>query len=192
MKKMMKYALVALLAVAMILSFTSCSDDNDDDAAKELTDTEIVTLVASGLVTAITDNYQATDSSSATSTYSTWSLGQTGVTITTTSEYSGKAALDESGTTYDVAIGTGSTISVTYIFSEDNTSIAGYSVSVSVDASVDGVDEDLALTYDPTGTTSTSLTINSEAAEVTETELTALISGLITGVTGAMNAQAQA
>ena len=189
MKKMMKYALVALMAVAMLFSFASCSDDDDDDddkvAVSELTDSQIVDLVADGLVAAITTNYSASSETAATSDYSSWTLDTTGVTITTTSAYSGSFDEENCGS-YTVAIGTGSTVTVTYVF-DDNYSVTGYKVEVSVDATIDGVDEDLALTYDMSGETSNSLTINNNAADITDTELSSLITTLITGVTTAMS-----
>ena len=189
MKKMMKYALVALMAVAMLFSFASCSDDDDDDDDKvdvsELTDSQIVDLVADGLVAAITTNYSATSSTAATSDYSSWTLNTTGVEIATTTDYSGSIKEADCGT-YTVAIGTGSTVTVTYVL-DDNYSVTGYKVVVSVNATIDGVDEDLALTYDPTDTSSTSLTINGNAADITNTELSTLIGTLITGVTTAMS-----
>ena len=189
MKKMMKYALVALMAVAMLFSFASCSDDDDDDDDKvsvsELTDSQIVDLVADGLVAAITTNYSASSSTAATSDYSSWTLSSSSVTIETTNAYSGSFTEDDCGT-YTVAIGTNSTVVVTYILSDDYTSVTGYKVVVSVDATIDSVDEDLELTYDMSDSSATSLTINSNAADISETELSTLITTLITGVTTAM------
>lgn len=188
MKKMMKYALVALMAAAMLFSFASCSDDDDDDdykvAVSELTDSQIVNLVASGLVKAITTNYAATSDTAATSDYSSWTLSTTGVTIKTTSAYSGSFTEEDCGT-YTVAIGTDSTVTVTY--TSDYSSGTGYKVEVSVNATIDGVNENLALNYDMSDETSNSLTINNKTADITDAELSTLISTLITGVTTAMS-----
>ena len=181
MKKMMKYALVALMAAAMLFSFASCSDDDDDDddkvAVSELTDSQIVDLVADGLVAAITTNYSATSETAATSDYSSWTLSSTSVTITTTSAYSGSFEEEDCGT-YTVAIGTGSTVDVT---------LSSYSVVVSVNATIDGVDENLALNYDMSDSSTTSLTINGETANITEAEISTLINTLISSVTTAMS-----
>lgn len=189
MKKMMKYALVALMAVAMLFSFASCSDDDDDDDDKvnvsELTDSQIVDLVADGLVAAITTNYAASSSTAATSDYSSWTLSTTGVTITTTSDYSGSFDEEDCGS-YTVAIGTDSTVTVTYVF-DDDYSVTGYKVEVSVDATIDSVDEDLKLSYDMSDSSTTSLTINNVNADITDEEISTLINTLISGVTTAMS-----
>ena len=214
MKKFWKYALVAMLAVAMLFSFASCDDDDDDDDDDDsLTDAKIVNIVAAGLVDAIT-----TVDDDGNYTYASWELDTTTYTlaIMTTSDYEGyvdsayEVAADASDA-YTVTIDTGSYV---YVYLGYMSAGAG-PVVVYVDATIDGEDEDLALTAylnstltvltsednttvtetdEETGeevTTTTdytpSLTINDEDSDLTEDEISKLVSNLISNVMSAMS-----
>ena len=203
MKKFWKYALVAMLAVAMLFSFASCDDDDDDDDDDDvsLSDAEIVNIVAAAFVDAITTNYATDDSGSATSDYSSWTFDSYyTLTISTTSEYTGYvdssySVTKDSTDAYTVTVSNGSSVIVYlgYLYQDYNGP-----VYVTINATVDGADENLALTAylsssmsvlgsnDSTDYTP-SLTINDEASSLSESEIASLVGNLISNVMQAMN-----
>lgn len=206
MKKFWKYALVAMLAVAMLFSFASCDDDDDDDDDDDvsLSDAEIVNIVAAAFVDAITTGYSTDSEGNTTSNYSSWALDSTyTLTISTTSDYTGYvdssySVAEDSTDAYTVVISDGSSVIVYlgYLYE-------GYNgpVYVTINATVDGADENLALTAylsssmsvlgseDSTDETdyTPSLKINAEDSDLTEDEISDLVSNLISNVMSAMN-----
>ena len=206
MKKFWKYALVAMLAVAMLFSFASCDDDDDDDDDDDvsLSDAEIVNIVAAAFVDAITTGYGTDDDGNITSDYSSWTQDSSyTLTISTTSEYTGYVdssytVTEDSTDAYTVTVSSGSSVIVYLGYLNQ-----GYNgpVYVTINATVDGADENLALTAyldssmsvlgsnDSTDETdyTPSLTINGVDSDLTEDDIKNLVLNLIKNVVTVMS-----
>ena len=182
MKNFWKYALIGIMAICLLFSFTACDDDDDDDddvVYCTLEDETITNLVAQALVSAITDNL-AQSTTGYTSTYSTWTpvmssdYTMTGLTITVTSAYTGEVTLDDT-TYYTVVIKKGSDIEV---------DLSTYYVEVDVDSTIDGAEADIDLEgYAASGSVS-EFEINDTASTY---DASALLTTLVSSVTNILN-----
>ena len=183
MKNFWKYALVGIMAICLLFSFTACDDDDDDDddvVYCTLEDGTITNLVASALVSAITDNL-AQSTTGYTSTYSTWTpvmnsdyTSMTGLTITVTSAYTGQVTLDGNDY-YTVVIKKGSDIEV---------DLSSYYVEVDVDSTIDGAEADLDLEGDAASGTVSEFEINDTASTY---DASTLLTTLVSSVTSILN-----
>ena len=153
MRKSWKYALVALLAAAMLFSFTACSDDSDDDGLSDKQITNIVGAAVneavSGTLSATSDGYYAND-------YSTWvpTLNGTNIRqlkITISQDYTcyvnGDYDVAASGK-YSVVLSQDSVISVDF-------TVTGYGFTADLNATINGEDANLDIDGLVTGATTT-------------------------------------
>lgn len=192
MRKPMKYALVAFISVAMLFSFTSC-DDDDDNASIGLSDTEEVSIVATAFVDAITKGY---NSSTNTGTYSIWDTNTTtgNMIIITTSDYIGYVTSSDSGYTVTTSPAGAYTVDI-----DDESCVVimpGTSttkVMVDIDAEINDYDSELKLiayieddTVLTTGDYAPTLTINKIASDLTAGEISLLVSSLVDAVNQVM------